>query len=218
VYLVTDRHQTGGRDLVAVVAEALAGGIRAIQLREKDLAAAELCRLAERLLRLTRASGAALLVNDRVDVALAVGADGVQLSRKSLPPAEAKRLLGAAGLVGVSCHSAVDVAEAAGAGADFAVLGPLYATPSKAPYGPPLSPAAVAAARATGALPILGIGGIKTANAAEVIAAGAHGVAVISAITAAPDPAGAARELLQAWQAARQGTRALGEPGAPARR
>jgi thiamine-phosphate pyrophosphorylase len=204
VYLVTDRHQTGGREVGAVVKEALAGGVRAVQLREKDLPLNALYRLAERLLGLTRAVGAALLINDRVDVAMAVGADGVHLTRRSLPPAEARRLLGEGRLIGMSCHSAADVAEAAEAGADFVVLGPIYATPAKAQYGPPLSPGVLREVREAHRLPIIAIGGIKAANVPEVIRAGADGVAVISAVMAAVEPASAARELLDVWRQARE--------------
>ncbi|MFB3817334.1 MAG: thiamine phosphate synthase [Candidatus Methylomirabilales bacterium] len=213
VYLVTDRHQAGGRELVEVVEQALLGGVRAVQLREKDLPTDQLYRLAERLLARTRARGAALLVNDRVDVAMAVGADGVHLGRGSLPPEEARRLLGPGALVGVSCHSVAEVREAAQGGADFVVLGPIYATPSKARYGPPLSPAVLRAAREALSIPILAIGGITAARIPEAIQAGADGVALISAVMGAPDPAAAAGELMAAWN----GTRALGHSGTPER-
>jgi thiamine-phosphate pyrophosphorylase len=202
LYLVTDRHQTGGRELVEVVEQALLGGVRAVQLREKDLSTDQLYRLAQRVLARTRAHGALLLVNDRIDVALAVGADGVHLGRRSLPPEEARRLLGPRSILGVSCHSVTDAREAAQGGADFVVLGPIYATPSKAPYGPPLSPAVLRAAREDVTAPILAIGGINAARIPEVIGAGADGAALISAVVAAADPAAAARELLRAWRMA----------------
>jgi thiamine-phosphate pyrophosphorylase len=218
LYLVTDRHQTGGRDLEAVVEEALAGGVRAVQLREKDLPVDALYRLAERLLRLTRSAGAALLINDRGDVALGMGADGVHLTRRSLPPGEVRRLLGPDRLIGMSCHSVADVAEAAGAGVDFVVLGPIYATPSKAAYGPPLSPAVLRAAREAHRLPIIAIGGIKAADVSEVIRSGADGVAVISAVMAAADPAAGAPALLRAWSEARENAAAAGSDRALDRR
>jgi thiamine-phosphate pyrophosphorylase len=202
LYLVTDRHQTAGRDLAGVVEQALRGGVRAVHLREKDLETRDLYRLAEALLPLTRAAGAALLINDRIDVALAVNADGAHLTRKSLPLPEARALLGGTKLLGVSCHSLADVREAGEGGADFVVLGPIYATPSKVPYGPPLTPAVLREARAIG-VPVLAIGGIKAARVPEVMAAGAAGIAVISAVMAAADPAVAARELLEAVSRAR---------------
>lgn len=202
LYLVTDRRQTGGRDLVEVAREALRGGVRAIQLREKDLTTRELYRLAETLLIATREAGAALLINDRVDVAMAVSADGVHLRRQSLPPREARELLGPGKLIGTSCHSTADVREATEAGVDFAVLGPIFETPSKMLYGPPLTTAVLREARAATPLPILAIGGIKQAQVGDVMAAGADGIAVISAVMSASDPASAASELLAAWRRA----------------
>jgi thiamine-phosphate pyrophosphorylase len=189
---------------VAVLNQALDAGVRAVQVREKDLSALDLCRLTERLLARTRAAGAALLVNDRVDVALATGADGVHLTRKSLPPREARRLLGSERVIGLSCHSAAEAGEAAAEGADFAVLGPIYPTPSKTPFGPPLGLEVLRAARAACSCPLLAIGGIKADQVPAVLGAGADGVAVISAVLSAADPAAAARELLAAVAAARR--------------
>jgi len=205
LYLVTDRAQTHGRNLLDVVDRALAGGVRAVQLREKDLPTLDLYRLAEKLLPRTQAAGAALLINDRVDVALALGADGVHLTRRSLPPAEARALLGPSRILGISCHAVAEVEEAAAGGADFVVLGPIFETPSKRPYGPPLGTSLLREARTRTALPLVAIGGISPGRVPEVMAAGAHGVAVISAVIAAPDPAAAARELLAAVAASRRG-------------
>ncbi len=204
LYLVTDRHQTQGRDLVEVVGSALRAGVRAVQLREKDLATRELYHLAGKLLAMTRAAGAALLINDRVDVAMALGADGVQLTRRSLPPREARDLLGPAKLIGISCHSPAELQEAVDAAVDFIVLGPIFETPSKAAFGPPLATTALRRGRATTSLPILAIGGIHHARIAEVLAAGADGVAVISAVMVAPDPGAATSELLAAVAACRR--------------
>ena len=195
---MTDRKQTGGRDLVTVLSQALVAGVQAIQLREKDLDTIDVYRLGERLLSLTRQAGAALIVNDRVDVAMALGADGVHLTRKSLPPMEARALVGSRMLLGISCHGLADVREAVEGGVDFVVLGPIYETPSKAPYGAPLTPVILKQARGICPLPILAIGGINTTRVPEVVHAGADGVAVISAVLAAPDPGAATRELLEA--------------------
>jgi thiamine-phosphate pyrophosphorylase len=203
LYLVTDRTQTQGRDLIEVVDQALAGGVRAVHLREKDLATRDLCRLAEKLLARTRAAGAALLINDRVDVALALDADGVHLTRRSLPPGEARGLLGRSKLLGISCHSLADQREAMAGGVDFVVLGPIFETSSKRPYGPPLGSGILRDARAVTSLPLIAIGGISPARTSEVLAAGADGVAVISAVMGAPDPAAAARDLLAAVAAVR---------------
>jgi len=203
LYLVTDRHQTGGRDLLEVVGQALRAGVRAVQLREKDLATRDLYHLAGKLLAVTREAGAALLINDRVDVAMALPADGVHLTRRSLPPKEARELLGPARLIGISCHSLAEVREAVDGGADFVVLGPIFETPSKMPYGAPLTTALLQQARAATTLPVLAIGGINPARVPEVMAAGADGVAVISAVMAALDPGAAVSELLAAVAASR---------------
>jgi thiamine-phosphate pyrophosphorylase len=138
--LVTDRHATGGRDLVDVVARALDAGLPAVQLRDKDLSGRALLVLAERLRALTARTGALLLVNDRVDVAVAVGADGVHLGGGSMPVEVVRRMLPPHALIGVSTHAPADVAATA---ADFVVFGPVYATPSKAAFGAPQGVAAL---------------------------------------------------------------------------
>ena len=196
VYLVTDRAQTNSRSLLDVVDAALRGGIRAVQLRERDLTGREQLALAEPLRLLTRRYAAALLINDRIDVALACDADGVHLPGDSFAVADARALLGARRLIGVSTHSPTEVAAAAAAGADFAVFGPLYDTPSKRAFGAPLGLAALPTARAAAPLPLLAIGGIDTDRVAAVRAGGADGVAVIRAVLAASDPQQAAARLV----------------------
>jgi thiamine-phosphate pyrophosphorylase len=195
LYVVTDRQQTAGRPLLEVVEAALRGGVRAVQLREKDLAPRALYPLAQEVRQLTRRYGARLLVNDRLDVALAVGADGVHLTTTSLPTAVARQLVGPERLVGVSTHSLGEAHAAAEGGADFLVFGPVFYTPSKAPFGEPVGLEALRAVRSAVNLPILAIGGVKSANLGHVLAAGADGIAVISAVMAADDPAAAAQEL-----------------------
>ncbi|MFQ5882308.1 MAG: thiamine phosphate synthase [Candidatus Methylomirabilales bacterium] len=196
LYVITDRTQTSGRSLEEVVSAALKGGAGVFQLREKDVEAGELTALADRLLRLIRPAGGLLLINDRIDVALAVGADGAHLSRRGFPPAVARRLLGPERLLGVSCHCLAEAEEAQERGADFILLGPIFSTPSKAPYGPPLGLEILRQVRPHLHLPLFAIGGINTANRAKVLAAGAEGVAVISAVMAAPDVSEAVRALL----------------------
>ncbi len=204
LYLVTDRAQTGGRELTEVLARALEGGVRAIQLREKDLDTIDVYRLGERLLPMAREHGAALMINDRVDLAMALGAEGVHLTRKSLPPGEVRALVGSGMRVGISCHSVADVREAVDGKVDFVVLGPIYATPSKTPYGAPLGVGVLRQARAICPLPILAIGGVNADRVAEVVGAGADGVAVISAVLAASDPAAAASDILAAVRSHRR--------------
>ncbi len=198
VHLVTDRLLVG--DLPAAVRTALRGsppGAVAIHLREKDLGGREFLSLARALLGVCEATGQLLLVNDRIDVALATGAHGVHLPSAGAPPAEARRLLGPARLVGVSCHGDEDVRRALAGGADFATFGPVFDTPSKRSYGPPVGLAALRAAARIG-LPLIALGGVDIAGAAAALAAGAHGVAAIRAWLTAPNPAQAVAALLAA--------------------
>jgi thiamine-phosphate pyrophosphorylase len=201
LYVVTDRQLSAGRPLCLVVEAALRGGTRAVQLREKDLPPRELYPLALEVRQLTQAYGASLLINDRIDVALAVGADGVHLTTTSLPVTVARQLLGPGRLIGVSTHTVAEAQAAADGGADFVVFGPVFYTPSKAPYGRPVGLEALRAARSAITLPILAIGGIKKANLDQVLEAGADGIAVISAIISADDPMAASEELLAALRA-----------------
>jgi thiamine-phosphate pyrophosphorylase len=176
-----------------VVAAAVAAGVDTVQLRDRHVAGAALLSAARALRALTERHGAALLVNDRIDVAIAAAADGVHLPAASFPIAVARRLLGPGAWIGRSTHSPAEAAAAATAGADYVVLGPIFATPSKQAYGAPLGIAALAAARIS--CPLIAIGGITAPQVAEVHAAGAHGIAVIRAILDAPDPGAATRAL-----------------------
>lgn len=193
--LVTDRQAAGGRDLVALITVALDAGLPAVQLRDKDMTGRALYALAERLRVATARTGALLFVNERVDVALAVGADGVQLGAGAMPVADARGLLPATALIGVSTHAPAEIALAAAAGADFALFGPVHPTPSKAGAQ---GEAALGRAVAAAAIPVLAIGGIGPAEIAAVRATGAAGVAVIRALLIAADPAAATRALLDA--------------------
>ncbi len=211
VYLITDRGQAPGGDIARAVAGALDGGIRAVQLREKDLSGKELFRLAERMRELTARYGARLFVNDRVDVALAVGADGVHLGGSAIPASVARTLLGEGALIGCSTHSARELREAIALGADFATFGPVYPTPSKAAYGPPVGIAALAQACRETTLPLFALGGVGAGNAREVIEAGAFGIALISAVVAAANPREAAAKLLACVTDARAALQAGGK-------
>jgi len=202
LYLVTDRHQTGGRPLVPLIEQAVAGGLRAVQLRERDLDTRSLLELARDVQMATRPRGAVLLINDRVDLVLACGADGVHLRSDSLPVAVARRLLGDARVIGVSVHSAEEAARAESEGADFVVLGPIYDTPSKREYGAPLGLRPLKEAARRCRIPVLAIGGLTAARVAEVRRAGASGVAVLSAILSAPSAEPATRQLLAALECA----------------
>ena len=197
LYLVTDRLITR-RPLPDVVEECVDVGLQAVQLREKDLAVRDLLALAAPLRETTRRHGARLLINDRADVALAAGADGVQRTHDSLPVEALRRIGPAPFLIAASVHSEPEARQAATEGADFLVFGPVYETPSKRPYGPPQGLAALR--RVAGAVdrPVIAIGGITPARVAEVLGTGAVGVAVISAILAAARPADATKAFLDA--------------------
>ena len=196
LYLVTDRSQTHGRDLLWVLEKALEGGVRAVQLREKDLSGRELFLLAEKIKTLCEPYHAGLFINDRIDVALGVDAEGVQLGVASMPVEAARELLGTKKLIGVSTHSLREAEEAERTGADFILFGPVYFTPSKAAYGRPQGIGALQEVVEKISLPVYAIGGIKAENIAEVKATGVRGVALISAIMSAPDPLVAAQEML----------------------
>ena len=196
LYLVTDRTLTHGRDLLWVLERALDGGVKAIQLREKDLSGKQLFILAQRVSQLCHRYQAQLFINDRVDVALAVDAAGVHLAETSMPVPIARSLLGGQRIIGVSIHSLEGAGKAQREGADFIVFGPVYFTPSKADYGNPQGPDALGKIVATTSLPVYAIGGIKSQNLPETQRVGSRGVAVISAVMSADDPSQAAQQLL----------------------
>ena len=197
LYLVTDR-AIARRPLAEVVEECLDAGLRAVQLRKKDLAVRDLLGLAVLLGEVTRRRGARLLINDRADVALAVGADGVQRTHVSLPVEALRRIAPAPFLIGASAHSEDEARQAAAEGADFVVFGPVYDTPSKRQYGQPQGLAALRQVVMAVDRPVIAIGGITPERVREVLAAGAVGVAVISSILGAERPADATKAFLDA--------------------
>jgi thiamine-phosphate pyrophosphorylase len=197
--VVSDADCGPDRELVEVVRAAVAGGAPAVQLRAKSESIREAYELAVRLREVTAARGALLFVNDRVDVALASGADGAHLGDDDLPLAAARRIVPADFLLGRSVETPEDARRAAAEGADYLGVGAVFLTPSKLDTGPAIGLEGVRrAAQSAGAIPIVAIGGIDESNAAEVARAGAHGVAVIRAVMRAPDPAAAAARLLAA--------------------
>jgi thiamine-phosphate pyrophosphorylase len=196
LYLITDRKQTKP-PLAEAVRFALQGGVRSIQLRERDLPIRELLAVAQELRKLTREFGAKLLINDRVDAAVAVDADGVHLGHQSMPPEAVRRVVGNRMLVGVSTHSLKEAIDAEKNGANFITFGPVFETPSKLPYGAPVGTDALSDIKKKVRIPVFGLGGIKTENIREVLRAGADGIAMISAIFAAKDIQRAAEEMLK---------------------
>jgi thiamine-phosphate pyrophosphorylase len=196
LYLITDRRQTRGQALSAVVEQALQGGARAVQLREKDLPTDELYRLAGELRRITSKYRARLLINERADIALDVCADGVHLPESGLSVEAAREIIGPERLIGVSCHSLDAARSAQESGADFITFGPVFFTPSKAAYGSPVGLKTLAEAAGALNIPVFGLGGIDESNILQATAAGAHGIALISAIMAAEQPRSAAASIL----------------------
>lgn len=191
--LVTDRHLCGEASLVERVALAVQGGVNMVQLREKDLPGGRLLALAKELKQAV-GQQALLVVNERVDVALAAGAHGVQLGEEALPITEARRLVGREALIGRSVHSTEGALRAQNQGADFLVLGTIF--PSRSHPGEKAAGVGlVAQVVERGKLPVLAIGGVNQQNAPQVMAAGASGVAVVGAILGSNDPRRAAQEL-----------------------
>ena len=231
VYLVTEESLSVGRRSEEIAEAALENGVRAVQVREKDGSARRALEIALAVRRLTRQFDALLIVNDRIDIALAADADGVHVGQSDLPIAVARRLLGDAELIGLSITDAGQLGSPEAAAADYLGVGAVFPTGSKADAtltGLALLEAArvatdawaaadVRAARIPGAgrspaggpAPIVAIGGITADNAARAVLAGADVVAVISAITAAPDPGRAAAELVEAVRTARLRTAAV---------
>lgn len=201
LYLITDRHQTAGRPLLPLLGRALAAGVKAVQLREKDLGTRSLAELAGELLALTRKHDGLLFINDRVDLVLAVGADGVHLRSDSMPIRAARQVLGPHRLIGTSVHNVAEVLKAEADGADFAVLGPVYDTPSKRAYGDPIGLRPLEEASRQSHIPVFAIGGISLSRVQEVRRAGARGVAIISAILEAADVESTTCLLLNSLQA-----------------
>lgn len=195
LHVLTDRDWSRGRSTLEVAEAAIAGGATVIQLRDKVASTRELVEEGRALRRLTRERGVLLLVNDRVDVALAVEADGAHVGQDDMPAALARALLGPDRILGVSAGALTEAQGAAAAGADYLGVGPIYATRAKADAGEPTGPALLREMRARFDVPLVAIGGITADNAGEVVRAGAAGVAVITAVVAAEDITAAARRL-----------------------
>ncbi|MGO9612423.1 MAG: thiamine phosphate synthase [Dissulfurispiraceae bacterium] len=183
LYLITDGRSTADRSsLLLAVGEALRAGIKAVQLREKGLSTRDVLSTAYQMRALTARYGAKLFINDRVDIALCVGADGVHLGKASLPAFAVRKIAGKRFLIGVSTHTVNEALIAQKQGADFITLGPVYRTPSKLKYGSPIGEETLIRANAKISIPIFGIGGIKPHNIQNVIQCGAFGIAAISGI------------------------------------
>jgi thiamine-phosphate pyrophosphorylase len=204
VYLITDRRAAGGRSLLDVVRAAIRGGASVVQLREKAATTREMVELGQALHEITRPAGVPLIINDRLDIALTIGAEGVHLGHDDMPVALARRILGQEGIVGASPESLEEGRQMEQAGADYLGVGDVYGTPSKPDAGTPIGIAGLAEVIRAVSIPVVAIGGITPDNARAVIEAGAAGVAVISAVMSAPDPEAEARRLQAVVRAGRK--------------
>ena len=197
LYLVTDRRLSLGRSTVEVVAAAVSGGVTCVQLREKHCSTREFLEEARRVRELLVGTGVPLIINDRLDVALAVAADGVHLGQNDMHLSDARRLVGERLVIGISAESVADAIRAEAEGADYIGVSPVFTTPTKMDTAPPLGLEGLREIRRAVRLPLVAIGSIRHDNAAEVLRAGADGLAVVSAIVSAPCPRTAAAALRQ---------------------
>jgi len=197
LYLVTDAPSSQGRSFAEVIRAAVAGGVDLVQYRDKAASAREYFQMAQELQTLCRQLGVPLLLNDHVDIAALLGADGIHLGQDDIPLAQARRLLGAEATIGVSTHDVGEAEDAIREGADYINIGPVFPTQTK---DLPLAKVGIGLGLVTeivklSSVPVTTMGGIGLTNAARVVAAGADRIAVVTALTKAPDIAAAAREL-----------------------
>lgn len=196
LYLVTDRELSLGRSLEEVVSESVAGGVTIVQLREKDASTGEFIDLATRLKNILKPLGIPLIINDRIDVALAVDADGVHIGQSDMPYALARKLLGPDKIIGLSVENMEDLMKANELDVDYVGISPVYGTPTKTDTAEPFGLEGLRKAVSLSVHPTVAIGGMNADTVGEVIAAGADGVAVVSAISSAPSPRQAAAQLM----------------------
>jgi thiamine-phosphate pyrophosphorylase len=209
LYLVTDRRLAGSQPLEELVRAAVRGGVTAVQLREKECSTREFVELARRLKAFLTPAGIPLVINDRVDVALAAGAGGVHLGQSDMDYRDARALLGPDAIVGLSVETTAQAGEAESLDADYLGVSPIFPTPTKTDTAAAWGIEGLAALRKASHHALVAIGGINAANTAEVMHAGADGIAVVSAICAARDPEEASRQLRRAVDETRRGRRRL---------
>ena len=197
VYLITDRALSGARGVLDTVEAAIAGGATMVQLRDPEAKTRALVEEARAIHALTRSAGVPFIVNDRVDVALAASADGVHVGQADMTVADVRALIGPESILGLSITSEADLDVSDLRGVDYLGVGPVFQTSTKPDAAPPINVGGLEAIVARTKVPIVAIGGLHAGNAADAIAAGAHGIAVVSAICAAPDAEAATRELAE---------------------
>lgn len=203
LYLVTDRGLAGGKRTLDIVKAGVNGGVTCVQLREKHASTREFIEEATAVRDFLRRVDIPLIINDRLDVAMAVEADGLHLGQTDMPPETARRIAGNSMIIGVSAESVRDAVEAEKAGADYISASPVFSTPTKTDTAPPLGLEGIKEIRRRVTLPLVAIGGLNPENIEAVIQSGADGVAVVSTIVCAKDPAEAARRLKERIEKAR---------------
>ncbi len=205
LYVITDAKLSHGRSHLEVAQAAIEGGASIIQFREKEMTTRQLMETARKIKELTDKANIPLIVNDRLDVALAVDADGVHVGQDDMPATLARQLIGPHKILGVSASTVEEALQAEKDGADYVSASPVFTTPTKPDAPSPTGLEGLRAIVEAVNLPVIAIGGINEENATEVIACGADGVAVISAVVSAPDITAAARRLRETVEAARKG-------------
>jgi thiamine-phosphate pyrophosphorylase len=200
VYLVTDRGILGGRDLLKAVEDAIIGGASLIQLREKDISSRDFYNLAVKMKEVVNSYGVPLIINDRLDIALAVNADGLHIGQDDMPLKIARQILGPEKIIGYSVSSLEEALFGEKNGADYLGAGPVYMTGSKADAGLPIGLTSLKAIKERVSIPVVAIGGVGISNIADVKQTGVDGVSVISAILGSQDITEAARSIADLWK------------------
>ncbi|MCD6180777.1 MAG: thiamine phosphate synthase [Candidatus Cloacimonetes bacterium] len=202
LYLVTDRGLSCGRSLEEIIEASVAGGATIVQLREKDASTREFYRLAKRAKNFLHPRHIPLIINDRIDIALAVKADGLHIGQSDMPYPVARKLMGTQAIIGLSVESVQDAIDADGWDVDYLGISPVFSTPTKTDIHHQLGLQGIRDIRAISRHTLVAIGGIHAHNTAEIIAAGADSIAVVSDLCSAPDPCEAAQKL---WREIRRG-------------
>lgn len=200
LYLVTDRGILQGRDIIQAVEEAIKGGVTLVQLREKDISSQEFYNIALEMKELTHKYKIPLIINDRLDIALAVEADGLHVGQEDLPVSIARKLLGANKILGYSVSTVEEALYGQQCGADYLGAGPIYPTGSKLDAVDPIGVDALKKIAESVSIPVVGIGGISHTNVHEVKEAGAAGISLISAILGSEDIEGTSKKLINLWE------------------
>jgi thiamine-phosphate pyrophosphorylase len=196
LYLVTDRPLCLGRDLIQVVKEAVAGGVTLVQLREKKASTREFLEIAVEIRKILQGTSVPLIINDRIDIALALNAEGVHLGNSDMPYEKAREILGPDKIIGLSAESVKDAMAASRLGADYLGVSPIFTTPTKSELETGLGLEGLREIRRVSELPLVAIGGMNVSNCRAAVESGADGIAVVSALCSVPDPGLAARALL----------------------